>query len=124
MLIDDDPGTNFIHKYILERFNFCSTILIYTSASEALEYVKKGKDLPEVIFLDINMPGMDGWEFIEEYDKLDEAFRQKSKVFMLSTSLNPRDPEMAGTYSTIRKYYIKPLSAEILDEINRVHFQS
>ena len=72
----------------------------------------KGFHYPELIFLDINMPGMDGWEFIEEYEKLDNTLKQSKIVVMLSTSSDPMDKKKAEFSTVISQFLNKPLKAE------------
>jgi CheY-like chemotaxis protein len=73
--------------------------------------------IPEVIFLDINMPIMDGFQFIEEFDKLAKEFKSRSKIVMLTTSVNPTDIERSQKNNYIVKYINKPLTQEMLTSL-------
>jgi CheY-like chemotaxis protein len=117
MLIDDNEDDNFIHQIVLKRADASHKIQIAESGMEALEYLKKGKDIPELIFLDINMPRMNGWEFLEEYKLLDKDQKAEVVVIMLSTSVNPADREKAISIEEVRGFKSKPLSREMLDEV-------
>jgi CheY-like chemotaxis protein len=117
MLIDDNEDDNFIHQIVLKRADVCHKIQVAESGTEALEYLKKGKDIPELIFLDINMPKMNGWEFLEEYKLLNPDQKAEVVVIMLSTSVNPADKEKAHSIEEVRDFKSKPLSREMLDEV-------
>ncbi len=118
LLIDDDPATNFLHKFILEKENCATNIISIQSAEEALEYIKetikKGFQCPELIFLDINMPRMNGWEFIDEYKKITQDNTVSKIVVMLTTSLDPKDKEKAENIQDINEFISKPLTSEKL----------
>lgn len=96
------------------------------SGQEALNYLKSELEgthpQPTLIFLDINMPGMNGWEFLEEYEKLELAQKGEVVLTMLSNSIDDRDQEKAENYSTVRGYYSKPLSEDGLESILETHF--
>lgn len=115
LLIDDDPAINFLHKHVIKKEGVAKEIIAHQSAEEALEYLKEnaknGYHYPELIFLDINMPGMDGWEFIEEYEKLDNTLEQSKIVVMLSTSTDPKDQKKAEFKQVINQFLNKPLKA-------------
>jgi len=116
MLIDDDEATNFHHQLIIEDNDCCKELVVFEYAEEALQYLKDGnKTTPTVIFLDINMPRMNGWEFLEEYKKLEE--HQKSEIIMLTTSLNESDRERAAHINEISAFKHKPLMEEMLEKI-------
>jgi len=117
MLIDDNEDDNFIHQIVIKRADACHKIQVAESGMEALEYLKKGKNIPELIFLDINMPRMNGWEFLEEYKVLDKDHKAEVVVIMLSTSINPADKEKAYTIEEVKEFKSKPLSLEMLNEI-------
>ncbi|MBI2271488.1 MAG: response regulator [Bacteroidetes bacterium] len=123
MLVDDSEIDNFINQKMVEGCNFAERVYIHTSSKSGLEFLRNleqagdgGTPLfPEIIFLDINMPMMDGFQFIEEFDKLNTALLGKTKIVMLTTSINPADIEKAKHLSSVHKYINKPLSQKSLD---------
>jgi CheY-like chemotaxis protein len=118
LLIDDDEATNFLNKVILSRSKRTDNVIPYQKAEEALRFLESAeKDkLPELIFLDINMPLMDGWEFMNRYQNLSKD-RKKSVIIMLTSSINPDDKSKAQRYKDINDYRTKPLSTHTIDEI-------
>lgn len=128
LLIDDDEATNYIHRMILKELDCTESILIRGNGIDALEYLTTNVDgkppQPDLIFLDINMPAMDGWEFLDEYNKLNKNQQAKTVIVMLTTSLNPDDREMASTIPHISGYISKPLTADKMTEVHREHFQN
>jgi len=124
MLIDDSEIDNFINQKMIEGCNIADRIYIHTSSKSALEFLKNierttdvSKNLiPEIIFLDINMPIMDGFQFLDEFDKLSDAFKTV-KVVMLTTSINPSDIERSSKNKYIIKYINKPLTQDILNSL-------
>lgn len=127
LLIDDDEATNFLHTLIIEELQCTKKIIAVDKAEKALEYLKTKQDdgyaRPDLILLDINMPAMDGWDFLEEYKKLDEEQRAKIIIVMLTTSLNPDDEERAKTYEEINGFRHKPLSIPMLKELLKEYFE-
>lgn len=109
---------NMLNKMILEVSNYSKTISTFTSPNEALEYLSKIKDkekVPELIFLDINMPEMDGFEFMEEFEKLPAMVSDFTKIIIISSSDDPIDIQKASAHKAIIKYLKKPLDrAELL----------
>lgn len=128
MLIDDDEPTNFLNRMVVEEMDCAERIQVIPNAKQALEYLKAAsngstdKCTPELIFLDINMPAMDGWEFLAEYEKLSADQKSKVIVVMLTTSFNPEDRLRAMQTSSVAAFRNKPLSVEILQEILEAHF--
>lgn len=130
LLIDDDRPTNFLHKKIIERTGIAVEVQSLTSASEALEFLTgtgKYEDMPQlnrpgIIFLDINMPGMNGWEFMDAYHQLTESQRARIVVIMLTTSLNADDRERAMQDKDIATFYHKPLRSEMVMELVNQYF--
>ncbi len=126
VLIDDNPADNFYHTIIIEDCGCSKRITAFESGVEALEYLRSMENgahpHPDLIFLDINMPVMTGWEFLEEYNKLDKGMKAKMVVVMLTTSANPDDKQKADNHSDIPQFTNKPLSEELLKEIIENNF--
>lgn len=124
MLIDDNPDDNFFHQRVIKKADAAEVVISENSAMAALEYLKSKKDHPhehpDLIFLDINMPGMNGWEFLEEYEKLDKNLQSHVIVVMLTTSENPDDRMRA--MNIIPEFKTKPLTREMLEEIINKYF--
>jgi len=118
LLIDDDEPTNFLNKMTLEQSGCASHIRIAQGGQEALDYLERcGLDdspRPDLIFLDINMPAMDGWEFLEKYKLLPGGQKADIVLIMLTTSLNPDDEARTRTYPEVSGFENKPLSQERL----------
>jgi CheY-like chemotaxis protein len=127
LLIDDDDATNFYHSLILEEELTGVYIQTVRSAKEGLDFLLcKGKyagcPQPGIIFLDINMPGMTGWDFLAEYDQLSKEILKRSVVVMLSTSCNPDDEVRAAKILSVKEFVNKPLTAEIYWRIVKENF--
>lgn len=122
MLVDDNELDNFINKKLIENENFAGQIIVCPSAAAALESLKKsaaeGAILPSIIFLDIMMPGMDGFGFLEEFNKLDDAIKKSIRVIMLSTSESFKDLNRANQNPYVAKFLNKPLNKAVLDAIS------
>lgn len=126
LLVDDDEITNFINEQIIQDMSVAEEILVATNGKEGIEVVENWcqsqKTCPELIFLDINMPVMDGFEFLEAYQqKHSSTHRPKSVVVMLTSSNNPEDIEKTKQ-SNIADYLIKPLTEDKINNVLKKHF--
>jgi CheY-like chemotaxis protein len=125
MLIDDNEIDNLINQKMIEAANISEHIFMHSGAKSAIEFLKNiekvGEDarhvLPEVIFLDIDMPLMDGFQFLDEFDKLTEATKEHCKIVMLTSSINPQDVNKSHKYSAVKQYINKPLTQKNLEKL-------
>ncbi len=122
MLIDDNPNDNFFHQRIITKADCAENVVIKETAVEALNSIKRKEVVPELIFLDVNMPIMTGWEFLEEYNKLDLQLHGRVVVVMLTSSTNAEDMERAAGLVMVADYQIKPLTKPKLQEVLEKHF--
>lgn len=120
LLIDDNAIDNFVNKKLIEMTGFAADVEIFESAEAALDNLKTRKkdQLPDVIFLDIMMPAMDGFAFLEEFKELGPEYLEKCKIIMLSTSESFRDLNRANKSPLVQKFLNKPLTEPILEAIN------
>lgn len=116
MLIDDNYIDNFVTRKILEAGNFSENIVVVRSAGDAIKSLSEGLIKPDVIFLDVRMPLMSGFEFLEEYDKIDMD-KKNIKIFMLSSSLDPLDLRKSSDNKYITQFIHKPLTQKALEEL-------
>jgi CheY-like chemotaxis protein len=130
LLIDDDEPTNYLNRMTLEQVECAQYIQVVQSGHDALDLLmRQGKYVelpdcprPDLIFLDINMPAMDGWEFLEKYRLLPPAQKASIVMIMLTTSLNPDDEARARAIPEIDGFENKPLRADRLREVLKNYF--
>lgn len=121
MLVDDNDTDNFISKRIIEITRFANRVEVKSSGKAALDYLRDNQqvaeNLPNLIFLDINMPIVDGFVFLYEFEKFNEMVRNRCKVIILSSSDNKRDIDKIVNNNHVIKFITKPLTEVALDEI-------
>ena len=125
LLVDDNEIDNLINQKMIEASGIAEKIFVNTSAKSALEFLnnltvlaQSSRDLlPELLFLDIDMPLMDGYQFLDEFGKLDGAIKDKVKIIMLTSSINPHDERTAKSYPFVKQFLHKPLTKEMLVDL-------
>ena len=121
-LIDDDKLSVKLVSLLLQKNDFCEEIQSFHNPLIALDNFKKkikaDEYLPDVVLLDLNMPVMDGWQFLDEF--IDLPLQKKISVFILTSSIDPFDIEMAKNYPLVKSYIMKPITYEKLEAINQL----
>ena len=126
MLIDDNEIDNFINQKMIEGCNFADKVYVHTSARSALEFlqnIERNENfprelIPQVIFLDISMPMMDGFQFLDEFKKLSGNIRDGLKIMLLTSSINPLDQQKSTSIPAIANYMNKPLTKDHLSNLS------
>lgn len=126
-LVDDDEINNFICINIIQKMGFADNVKAFEDGQEALDHIKElaqnaPEMLPEVMFLDINMPIMNGWDFLEEYSKIKSEYGITISLFMLSSSIYQADVDKSKEYEDVTDFVTKPLREESLNEIKTKFF--
>ena len=118
-IADDDPIFQFTTKVKLEKLKLVEEIRMYNDGEEIHQFLQQcaEEELPEVLLLDINMPIVDGWDFLELFDQLPDSKKSKVRIYMLSSSINPVDVEKAEANPLISRYITKPIADSILQEL-------
>ena len=124
MLVDDNDTDNFISKRIIEITGFAKRIEVKNSGKSALEYLRENQsnqdNIPNVIFLDINMPVVDGFAFLYEFDMFSDLVKSKAKIIILSSSDNKRDIDKIVNNNHVINFITKPLTEVSLEEVRKL----
>ncbi|HRI78090.1 MAG TPA: response regulator [Cyclobacteriaceae bacterium] len=125
MLIDDNEIDNLINQKMIEAASITEHIYVHTGAKSAIEFLKNmekldvaDKVLPDLIFLDIDMPLMDGFQFLDEFEKLTSFTKKKCQIIMLTSSINPQDFNRSKKYVNVKLYLNKPLTHDSIISLN------
>lgn len=120
-IVDDDPITVTICERTMQVTEFAHDIISFQDGREALQYlkhaIKEFKSLPDTIFLDLNMPGMNGWEFLDHFQKLNFSGQPAPDVYILSSSVDPSEEVKGYSYKYVKGFISKPLTSVKLEEI-------
>jgi two-component system nitrate/nitrite response regulator NarL len=122
VLIDDSDIDLFIQRRFLEVYNFSEHLVSYKSAGEALNWLKNinGDAPPDIIFLDLNMPEIDGFTFLKNFDTLPDHIRKKSKIVVLTSSNSSKDREQVFQNKNVIQFITKPLKQSDIEELQRM----
>lgn len=122
MIIDDNMIDIYISSRMISNNNFGKKVLKYSAANEALKYLQDNQEnisqLPQVIFVDIYMPIMSGFEFLESYDKLSPALKNHCRAYVVSSTIDDDDIARANGDINVVSFQVKPITKEFLDRIN------
>lgn len=120
-LIDDDHIFVYGAKRLMREMDFCQDLSVFSNGQEALDHftglVKNGDVLPSLIFLDLNMPIMNGWEFLEAFLNIPDIEPKGISIYIMSSSVDPRDLEKIQSHSFIKNYILKPMTLEDLETV-------
>jgi CheY-like chemotaxis protein len=124
MLIDDDPVNNLISRETIRHFDPSIQVVEYDKPDEALSFLTeqsklRTQNLPDLIFLDLNMPLINGWNFLDEYKHLLQYLNQDIELFLLTSSTSNKDKAKAQSFPIITHYISKPLTLDILEKIKK-----
>lgn len=117
-IIDDDPIFVYGTKKVMKEVDFCSDVIVYNNGQDAINglrnLVEEKKELPSLIFLDLNMPVMDGWEFLDDFITIPNNNIEKVHVYVISSSIDANDFIRARNYEVVNNYILKPITPEDL----------
>ncbi|MBQ0733806.1 response regulator [Aquimarina celericrescens] len=122
-IIDDDDMYVSLVKKIIEAKNLCQNLMVFQNGKAALNYFEvilsnlDQKSIPEIIFLDLNMPVMDGWEFLDNFTRIKNKLGKAITLYVVSSSINPVDIERAKSINSVKDYLIKPVTIDDLETI-------
>ena len=121
IMVDDDEIFIYLTKKAIDSVNIVDLIKVFGNGLDAIDFLKahaqKPEELPEIIFLDLSMPIMDGWQFLEEYILLQPTLGRKIIIYIVSSSISPEDIIRARKITAVTDYIIKPITKEKLIEV-------
>ncbi|WP_395046001.1 response regulator [Flavobacterium sp.] len=116
-IIDDDPIYKLITKKLIQKTKLYSETIEFNNGNEAMIYFEATSDLPDILLLDIEMPEMDGWEFLDEFCKLEKRINKESMVYIASSSIAIEDKLKAEKYECVKEFLSKPINLDKLQKI-------
>lgn len=120
-IIDDDPIFLYGTTRVMKAVDFCDEITVFNNGQDAIdalsEMVRQNKELPNVIFVDLDMPVMSGWEFLEDFVKIPNQNRGAVNVYIISSSIDPSSLECVKTHKVVNNYILKPMSIKGWEDI-------
>lgn len=128
LLIDDDNVSNFIYKRVIEASGYFDAVRSYFNPKQALEQLQllaeeDSSNFPSIIFLDLNMPDMNGWQFLDAYEVIiPKNIQEQCHVCILSSSVYLQDKLKSNEYKSVKEYIAKPLTSSNLDKIVKTYF--
>lgn len=122
VIIDDDEIHTFALEMLMQNHHFAEQIITFSDGKDALNFFsaapRSALQLPDIVLLDIEMPVIDAWEFLEEFKKIRDKFTQKKiSIYILSNSIYEKDKDKASSYPEVMSYLVKPLKREDLERI-------
>ncbi len=122
VLIDDSDIDLFIQRRFLEVYNFSNKLFIYKTAEEALAWLHNldNDPAPDIIFLDLNMPEVDGFAFLKDFNELPSKITNKCKIVVLTSSNSTKDRELVFEYRNVIQFITKPLKQTDIEELRRI----
>jgi CheY-like chemotaxis protein len=122
IVVDDDPVNNLVCKFAISSYASAASIHLFTNPELALAWIKdayhSGTDQEKtILFLDINMPVMSGWEFLDEFSEFPDTYHAKITIFILSSSIDPEDKQKAASHPLVSGYFSKPLRKETIHQL-------
>lgn len=120
-IIDDDDIYQFTTAHLLKKMDLVNKIILFSNGLKAINFLKEEigniENIPDVLFLDINMPVMDGWEFLEEYLRIKPMIPKTVAIYMVSSSVDEKDVLKAKSISALSGYLVKPISSQNIREV-------
>ena len=116
-IIDDDPIYKLITKKLIQKTKLYSETIEFSNGNEAIIYFEATSDLPDILLLDIEMPEMDGWGFLDEFCKLEKRINKESTVYIASSSIAIEDKLKAKKYECVKEFLSKPINLDKLQKI-------
>ena len=120
-IIDDDDIYQFTTAHLLKKMDLVNKIILFSNGQKAINFLKEEigniENIPDVLFLDINMPVMDGWEFLEEYLRIKPMIPKTVAIYMVSSSVDEKDVLKAKSISALSGYLVKPISSQNIREV-------
>ena len=121
IFIDDSPLDHFILKRILNKYQLAYEVSCTANGAEVIEFLERhrsaAENLPDIILLDLYMPEFDGWAFLEKAEKICAHLAKRLKIYILTSSINPEDIQLAKRYPYVQSFIFKPITKNVLEKL-------